>query len=1069
MSGGHDNGWFQQNCDPSPDTTTTTTTVPSGGGPVNTDAAGNPAPKTATQVIENLVGQCYPSQAPQTIRNFIPDDDKRTDTDPLEWDLGFLYSSLIDLGIPVTGLPSKVKVTFPDGKDETSGKVCLNDPEDPNSEVNCDGNYEYEACIKEHLNCIFKPYAGGAWKPPQADCDTFVAEGQFGITNKVCVRNCVHPRVPIYQHEKNDNSNHTYTMTSDTPAGYSNTKVAWYGHQGETDKAIPVYVSYSSTNIDTMLTTDPAGEKSTMDAAGMGARDTVMFYAYRDPTEIIGALGEGEQGTPLYRYYNPITLDHRYTITPIGGAPINPNLDKGYYDLTEQVDADLLIEFNCARGSAGYKNTFGYYLTSGADMDPTFGEILLSNATDATGYRSFTIPAATLNQYAPCRLGFVLIPNGYQVNGSSAVAIGTDLAFTELNTGWTTIGLGSSQSNYSLFSESRLNPIVNGRHKRTTRWTSRWWQWWEDLVDGDDDYDDVKISYRLNYAGSNWYYEGIQCHVFKELVEPEYMELRGTNDCEDNWFTPRGFTDAALTRHECGRLEEGEFGCSKCVGEYSFKRNATQTVTAIRSGTISLRSHGGMTGGMGDCTVFTYEVLKNGTQIHIDSPAVQEWKSIGEKLHEFTVAKGDDITFRIVSIDQGHYNGSVAPAFSLRDEGTGAIFCQWAVRITTIAQNYSAAQQGQPVGSTGPCGIVGSFSLYDLTNASNTTSAWSTGGGLTNNILTVNSIPGAFGDDNDVDDDTSGVMVREIKNGLSVSIQYEVNPGLVQYKVLGVVDHGEGGYRTGQLLRYYVGTNKDTGEKFWQGLRIDTIDGTNCPTTGIVQSLSFQSILEDNELNEYGLPPAKVLMVAQGVQSSTYYDSHCSTLAEHLFTIDLKDTADSVESLRGEPCTLIQYWQRKTAAGEPVNFYHDVRLPKGLYSQNFVARFRAQLVYKPSLTNTPGVPESRVGYTFSWYLDSIVDYGIGYEDGQEYAFQFPDPQAGDSDGTMIETPYFPNNRLLPSKIRIKNAETGYVTRTAKWGIYEQSHNKNSTVWYSNMSRGKTDQFKTYNIIIDDSQ
>ena len=29
MSGGHDNGWFQQNCDPSPDTTTTTTTVPS--------------------------------------------------------------------------------------------------------------------------------------------------------------------------------------------------------------------------------------------------------------------------------------------------------------------------------------------------------------------------------------------------------------------------------------------------------------------------------------------------------------------------------------------------------------------------------------------------------------------------------------------------------------------------------------------------------------------------------------------------------------------------------------------------------------------------------------------------------------------------------------------------------------------------------------------------------------------------------------------------------------------------------------------------------------------------------
>ena len=42
-------------------------------------------------------------------------------------------------------------------------------------------------------------------------------------------------------------------------------------------RSIPVYVSYSSAKIDTMLTTRPEAEQSTMDSYGMGARDETLF------------------------------------------------------------------------------------------------------------------------------------------------------------------------------------------------------------------------------------------------------------------------------------------------------------------------------------------------------------------------------------------------------------------------------------------------------------------------------------------------------------------------------------------------------------------------------------------------------------------------------------------------------------------------------------------------------------------------------------------------------------------------------------------------------------------------
>ena len=60
--------------------------------------------------------------------------------------------------------------------------------------VDCDDgkNPDLEGVyLQNHLDCHFRPYVGGAWKPPQADCDSFVPKASYGMTNQVCIRNCV--------------------------------------------------------------------------------------------------------------------------------------------------------------------------------------------------------------------------------------------------------------------------------------------------------------------------------------------------------------------------------------------------------------------------------------------------------------------------------------------------------------------------------------------------------------------------------------------------------------------------------------------------------------------------------------------------------------------------------------------------------------------------------------------------------------------------------------------------------------------------------------------------------------
>ena len=46
-----------------------------------------------------------------------------------------------------------------------------------------------------------------------------------------------------------------------------------------------------------------------------------------------------------------------------------------------------------------------------------------------------------------------------------------------------------------------------------------------------------------------------------------------------------------------------------------------------------------------------------------------------------------------------------------------------------------------------------------------------------------------------------------------------------------------------------------------------------------------------------------------------------------------------------------------------------------------------------------------------------------------------------NEGAETTTPYYPQEKILPQRIRLNNSETSINTRTAKWGLYQSSHDK----------------------------
>ena len=169
--------------------------VQSGGGFIGAPSGGA-APNTIDAVVEQLLGQCYGDPIKRGDNFPTPDQDDFNDRWGFDWD--FIIPILDGEGLATPDI-GKIELYIPNIENVNDDHVCIGLHGEP---VKCPPpkNPDLERCLKEHLKCLFKPYVGGAWKPPKADCDSFTPQSMFGVSRKICIRNCVTERIPVYEH-----------------------------------------------------------------------------------------------------------------------------------------------------------------------------------------------------------------------------------------------------------------------------------------------------------------------------------------------------------------------------------------------------------------------------------------------------------------------------------------------------------------------------------------------------------------------------------------------------------------------------------------------------------------------------------------------------------------------------------------------------------------------------------------------------------------------------------------------------------------------------------------------------
>ena len=146
-------------------------------------------------------------------------------------------------------------------------------------------------------------------------------------------------------------------------------------------------------------------------------------------------------------------------------------------------------------GSAGYSNTYGYYITD-ANGNPTTGQIIFANTHSEDNV------AKTISGVDPDHVGFFIIPNGHSDN--SSLTDGTSISFVKDSSGnWEAVDssghvLTGDGANV-LFDKSSLNADNIGHAVDSS--TDGGNQNWEDLAGGGDrDFNDVNTTVTWNTA-----------------------------------------------------------------------------------------------------------------------------------------------------------------------------------------------------------------------------------------------------------------------------------------------------------------------------------------------------------------------------------------------------------------------------------------------------------------------------------------------------------------------------------------------------------------------------------------
>ena len=461
---------------------------------------------------------------------------------------------------------------------------------------------------------------------------------------------------------------------------------------------------YRGNQSDHFLTTNPGepdsegkGERATMNSAGM-VFHSILGYVFQRKGDGISYLADRERLYGLHRFYNPSTGDHRYTIDPQNNTTPQRVSDSRFaYRIPKKITNALTIRMDVEKGKAGYDNAFGFYL---ANSDgPQWGKIVVPSAKEASeggGNETQTITLSTneLEPYAGGTMGFFLLSDGADQNSLSVNQTFSIQSHSNGHgPGFRGNGIDTKEQDYILFSDKKWNPEDE---KDYTKWKGPNKQMWEDLIDGDDDYDDLILWHDVEFTAYPGYrYEGVQCYVYAtDRPEPVMLKIDLSNPCEGQAFK-KNFKDVVLQRQECGNYSPTTFEeyddnheCGRCTGDYTISQARDQTITSTTGGRFRLKSFGGITGGAsGDCIRFKIRMQKNGSQIFNDRFDAGSWPSIGQDLYDgdINLNAGDKLSFKLMNIRSGPPTGTITPYCALWNVDTGKFEMTWGLQLSTAS------------------------------------------------------------------------------------------------------------------------------------------------------------------------------------------------------------------------------------------------------------------------------------------------------------------------------------------------------------------------------------------------
>lgn len=904
-------------------------------------------------------------------------------------------------------------------------------------------DFDWEKCVRNALKCTFQPYIGGLWRPPATDCNSYWPNGWSADNDKVCIDNCYPERLAIYESNRGGTSGeYDYNASLMTSSGYSvtsQTPAFWVLTEKYDDNSTLLF-KYNGTGNDNFLTTNPgapdgpgAGERSSMNAAGMQFVGT-LGYVFPSSDKAIGVLGDNEKIWALHRFYNSSTFDHKYTIDPeIPGAP--PELCEGKFAYRIPLDPRWAMQFtlDVEKGNAGYNNTLGMYIAD--STGPKKGFIIVPSAKSGVNINRITVSASEYQAYPGGTIGFFIIPNGA---GYRSFTQGESLTFTPLgngsSAGFRGVGITSAEGNYCLFSDKQWNKFKIDQ----TKWVGNQ-QYWEDLINGDNDYDDLRFWHKMEYTNNGYNYEGIQCYVYaNDRPTPTYAPKFNPNPCETRMFV-NNFVDVVASRTGCGAMsppvqtsDPTAVSTGKCNGLYATQLNSTQTVTTILGGKIRIKSYGGITGGVTGSTIrFTFEIKKNGVQIFQDQFEAKYWPRIGKDLFdaEITLSAGDTLTFSLLSIDAGPAVGSVSPAIAIYNVTKGVFETTWTLNINTVDKNdavlganvYSAPAINPNIGNYGQItGLGFSFSP--------------------SNVDEGIYFPGCKSTD-------SWYKLGKEGEG-SYSIVYS-NSALQPMSSIAATDgrlfgggNRLGGVELPSISAGYIDTGipPQSGDEYDYGHTQETIRRIG----GI-----YNSLVENHLVTRWEIAGTEFSSTDRALLSAITPTAFAKKKLPWYNISSPMEIGARVWNGSKQTPVRDTYYSSHT-------FIHDYILdPQALTGGGGVTSGKIRVGF------TFYAPTNDVQLNRNWYciinLIKVVNVGRGYSPGQSFTFYWPpvrgNQQKKNEDKT--NTPFYPDHESgfdMPKELSTYYEDRTKIKRIGKEALYQESHNKNSPIWYMSSTK-----------------